>query len=36
MRAFFDFFYREVLINNETIIVEFDFILRNLNCFRLL
>ena len=36
MRLFFDLFYREISINNETTIIEFDFVLRNLNHSRLL
>ena len=36
MFSFFDFCYREILINNEIMIIKFDFILRSLNYSRLL
>ena len=36
MRLFIDFIYNKTLINNETTIIKFDFVLRKLNYSRLL
>ena len=36
MFLYIDFSYYKILINNKTMIIEFYFILRNFNFFRLL